>query len=86
MAITVNPAANNNAYVNPADTPGLSPDAKANIEAQQAMQKQNMAEQMAYLALQNEQQKQNRAIETMSTMMKNSHDTGKAVIRNMAVS
>ena len=83
MAVT--PAATNN-YVNPADTPGLTPEARANIQAQQQMQSQNMAEQMAFMRLQNEQQRQNRAIESLSTTLKNGHDTSKAVIRNTAVS
>lgn len=82
MAVT--PTTNN--YVNPADTPGLTPEARANIQAQQQMQSQNMAEQMAFMRLQNEQQRQNRAIESLSTTLKNGHDTSKAVIRNTAVS
>ena len=50
------------------------------------MQSQNMAEQMAFMRLQNEQQRQNRAIESLSTTLKNGHDTSKSVIRNTAVS
>ncbi len=76
----------NNGYQNPADIPNLTPEAKAQIQAQQQMQAQNMADSMAQMRLQNEQQKQNRAIESLSTTLKNGHDTAKSVIRNTAVS
>lgn len=70
---------------NALNNPNLSPESKAQLEAQQAMQRQNMADSMAQMQLQNEQQKQNRAIESLSTTLKNGHDTAKAVIRNTGV-
>jgi hypothetical protein len=67
----------------PADTPGLTEEARANIKAQQEMSRQNNAMQIAMIGLQQKIHEQEQEAMTLSNIEKGKDEAMKAVIQNI---